>query len=120
MNTHCVSKTSIECRSATSHYALLSSFADSTASKLWNGNLVTCYFKPYLLLSIFKSPKSAYLLSCPNSRIVPFIESFIDMHLSALLAVGKLIGMASAAYSLVDDISGNNFFDVFHFETVGN
>ena len=41
------------------------------------------------------------------------------MHFPALLAVGKLIGMASAAYSLVDDISGNNFFDVFEFETVG-
>lgn len=41
------------------------------------------------------------------------------MHFSALLAAGELIGMASAAYSLVDDFSGNNFFDVFHFETVG-
>ena len=41
------------------------------------------------------------------------------MHFSALLAVGKLIGMASAVYSFVDNLSGNGFFNAFRFETVG-
>ena len=40
------------------------------------------------------------------------------MHFSTLLAAGGLVRLASAAYSLADDFSGQNFFNGFNFETV--
>ena len=40
------------------------------------------------------------------------------MHFTTLLAAGGLVRLASAAYSLTDDYSGNNFFNMFNFETV--
>jgi len=46
------------------------------------------------------------------------IHSFITiMHFSTLLAAGGLVRLASAAYSLADDFSGDGFFNGFNFET---
>ena len=36
-----------------------------------------------------------------------------------LLAAAGLAEIAAAAYSVLDDYSGNNFFNMFTFDTVG-
>ncbi len=69
--------------------------------------------QPFLGLS------TAGLLETFHKITLVSIHSFIIvMHFSTFLAAGGLVRLASAAYSLADDFSGDGFFSGFNFETV--